>query len=124
MRTTESVEGDPTRFNVRDNSSGATSLSIELVQVLVDAALKLPNVRAFRKDRGIGFEPNFVWVEYLPTTRLGSIMLSFYGGPDRHRNPLLRAGRTESYSRASIHTADELKKVLPCVEKAYRLKLG
>jgi hypothetical protein len=84
----------------------------------------LPGVRAFRTSRGIGFEPNFVFVEYLREAGRGGAMLSFYGGPDRHRNPQLKAGRTDSYSRASVHTAEELKLVHPHVRKAYELKFG
>jgi hypothetical protein len=93
--------------NVRDNFPGVPSRSIEFAQAFVDEALKLPGVRAFR-NRGIGFKPNFVFVEYLREAGRGGAMLSFYGGPDRHRNPQLKAGRTDSYRRASVHTAQEL----------------
>jgi hypothetical protein len=123
-RATQTVGTDAIGFNVRDNFPGVPSRSVELAQDIVNEALKLPGVRAFPNNRGIGFEPNFVFIEYLHERAPGGVMLSLYGGSGRHRNPLIKAGRTDSYSRALVHTQAELLSVLPHVRKAFQLKFG
>ena len=111
-------------FNVGDEFRGLPRFSIEAAQAVVDEALKLANVRAFRNNRGIGFEPNFVFIEYLHERAPGGVGLSFYGGPERHHNSLILTGRTDSYSRAIVRSQAELQSVLPHVCKAYGFKFG
>ena len=88
--------------------------------------MKLGHVRAFKNRRGIGFEPNFVFIEYLMSrSRSGGIGVSFYGGPDRHSNPppILRKG-IPSYSRAKIYSHSDLDAILPHVRQSFELKFG
>jgi hypothetical protein len=120
------VSDAPHGFNVAEAFPNFPRGSIELAQAFVDTALQFPGVRAYKKDRGIGFEPNFVFIEYLMSKggRVG-IGVSFYGQPDRHKNPptILVKG-IPSYSRAKVHTQTELKAVLPHIRQAYELKFG
>lgn len=116
--------GEPMTYNVADDFRGLPQYSVDFAQVIVNEALKIPGVRVFKSNRGIGFEPNFVFIEYLRERAPGGIGLSFYGGPERHQNKLIRDGRTLSYSRALIRTPTELRSVLPHVRKAYGLKFG
>jgi hypothetical protein len=91
---------------------------------LLDEALELTGVRAFKSNRGIGFEPNFVFIEYLRERVPGGVGLSFYGEPERHQNKLIEARRTASYSRALVRTPAELQSILPHVRKAFGFKFG
>jgi hypothetical protein len=111
-------------FRVGQYFRGLPQRSIDFAQAIVDEALKLTGVRAFRSNRGVGFEPNFVFIEYLRERTPGGIGLSLYGGPDHHNNNLIRDGRTASYSRALIRTPAELSLVIPHVRKAFALKFG
>jgi len=111
-------------FSVRDHFRGLPQHSVDFAQAIVDEALKISGVRAFKSNRGVGLEPNFVFIEYLRERAPGGIGLSFYGGPERHQNKIIRDGRTPSYSRALIGTPAELQSVLPHVRKAYGLKFG
>jgi len=111
-------------FNVRDHFRGLPEYSVDFAQGIVTKALEISGVRAFKSNRGVGFEPNFVFIEYLRERAPGGIGLSFYGGPERHQNKLIRDGRTPSYSRAIIRTPAELQSVLPHVRKAFALKFG
>ncbi len=120
----EKKGGEQMTFNVRDNFRGLPQYSIDFAQAIIDEAFKIPGVRAFKSNRGVGLDPNFVFIEYLRERAPGGIGLSFYGGPERHQNSLIRDGRTPSYSRAIIRTAAELQSVLPNVRKAYGFKFG
>lgn len=114
------------KFDVAGFFRGFPPGSIELAQTFVDEALKQPHVLPFKKGRGIGFKPNYVFIEYL-MRRGGTagIGVSFYGEPQRHKNPpsfLIRG--IPSYSRARIRTASELKAILPHIRQSYELKFG
>jgi hypothetical protein len=111
-------------FSVRDHFPGLPQYSVDFAQAIVNEALKVSGARAFKSNRGVGIEPNFVFIEYLRERAPGGIGLSFYGGPERHQNKLIRDGRTPSYSRALIGTPTELQSVLPHVRKAYAFKFG
>jgi hypothetical protein len=111
-------------FNVDEHFRGLPQYSVDFTQAIVDEALKIPGVRAFKSNRGVGLDPNFVFIEYLRERAPGGIGLSFYGGPERHQNKLIRDGRTPSYSRALIRTPADLQSVLPHVRKAYGFKFG
>jgi hypothetical protein len=92
----------------------------------VDEALRLPNVTAFRNNRGIGIKPNFIFIEYLVSQRgTPGIVASFYGEPHRFKDPekVLYSGRG-TYSRARIEDASRLAYVLPFIRQAYELKYG
>jgi len=110
-------------FDVAAEFPGYPPRSVELAQIFVNTALSIRGVRADRNDHGIGFDPNFVFVEHLHKREPGALTVSFYGQPSRHKNALLKKGRG-SYSRAQIHDRRELDSVLPHIERAYILKLG
>ena len=112
-------------FDVAAEMRGFAPPSVRFAQQFVDEALKLPGVKAFKKSdgRGIGFEPNFVFIEYLMALR-GGIAVSFYGRPDQHTNRLIGKGRGTSYSRAKIYRQEDLDSILPHIQKAYELKFG
>ncbi len=121
------VHRTPTGFEVAATfPSGFPGKSIDLAQTFVDTALALPGVVAFKKGRGIGFEPNFVFIERLLSKggRAG-VGVSFYGQPERHKNPpsLLRKG-IPSYSRAVVESEEDLALLLPHVRQSYELKFG
>lgn len=101
--------------------------SVSLAQAFVDEALKYGNSQAFKTDKGVGIKPNFAFVEYL-RLRPGTpgIGVSLYGNRDQFPkvSDLLIKGRTPSYSRARISNAAELKRVLPLIREAYRLRFG
>ena len=107
-------------FNVADHFPGFPSGSIRFAQAFVDEALKLPGVQAFRTSRGVGFRPNFVFIEYL-MSRGGKagIGVSFYGEPHRHENrPEILGRGIPSYSRAKIYSDANLRAILPHVPQA------
>jgi hypothetical protein len=114
------------RFDVAAAFEGFPHQSIELAQRFVDEAQKLGRVRAYRNRRGIGFEPNFVFIEYLMSrSRTGGIGVSFYGEPHRHSNPpSILAKGIPSYSRAKIYSSADLDLILPHVQQSYELKFG
>jgi hypothetical protein len=113
-------------FNVRSHFPAYPSTSVELAQVFVDHALKIPGIKAFKAEsgRGIGIEPNFVFVEYLQKSWPGGIGVSFYGNPDRHVHHGLRPGRNPNYSRSTARSLDELKPLLAEIRRSYELKRG
>jgi hypothetical protein len=113
-------------FDVRKHFPDYPSASIDLAQTFVDQALKIPGIKAFRAEsgRGIGIEPNFVFVEYLQKSWPGGIGVSFYGGPDKHLHRGLRSGRNPNYSRSTARTLDELKPLLAEIRRSYELKRG
>lgn len=116
----------PQAFDVRKEFEGFPSGSVRMAQRFVDEALKLPKVRAFRNRRGIGFDPNFVFIEYLMSRGgIGGIGVSFYGEPDRHQNPpaILKRG-IPSYSRAKVRSDADLDSILPHIRQSYELKFG
>ena len=113
-------------FNVVEHFQHFPSESIRLAQAFVDEVFKFPHVEAFKVRRGIGFKPNFVFIEYL-MSRGGKagIGVSFYGEPSRHKNPpsILVPG-IPSYSRAKIYSEAELQKILPHIRQSHELKFG
>lgn len=114
------------RFDVASEFREFPRLSIELAQRFTDEAQKLGRVRAFRNRRGIGFDPNFVFIEYLMSrSGGGGIGVSFYGEPQRHSSPpeILKKG-IPSYSRAKVYSAADLAAILPHVQQAFELKFG
>lgn len=116
----------PRAFDVRKNFVGFPNLSVELAQLFVDESLKLPQIRAFKSfsGRGVGIAPNFVFVPYLLKRAPGGIGVSFYGSPDKLNHPSLRAGRNPNYSRATVHTREELEPLIGLIQRSYDLKLG
>ena len=113
-------------FDVAAAFEGFPLKSIELAQRFVDEALKLGKIRAFRNRRGIGFDPNFVFIEYLMSrSGTGGIGVSFYGEPKRHTKPprILVKG-IPSYSRAKIYSAEDLDVILPHIRESFELKFG
>jgi hypothetical protein len=111
-------------FDVRKHFPDYPNASVELAQAFVDQALKIPGIKAFKADsgRGIGIEPNFVFVEYLQKSWPGGIGVSFYGSPGKHAHRGLRPGRNPNYSRSTARTLDELKPLLAEIRQSYELK--
>jgi hypothetical protein len=114
------------KFVVAEHFPEFPAGSVSLAQTFVDEAQKFAGVDASRVRRGIGFKPNFVFIEYL-MSRGGKegIGVSFYGEPARHENPpsILVRG-IPSYSRAKIHSKEDLQAILPHVRQSYELKFG
>ncbi len=101
--------------------------STSFAQRFVDEAAKIANVGFRRNRRGIAFEPNFAWIEYLLSRGgKGGIKVSLYGRPEVfHGAPAcLKTGRGTSYSRALIETEEDLEKMLPMLRQAYELRFG
>jgi hypothetical protein len=109
-------------FDVRKHFPRHPGISVQLAQLFVDAALKMPGTKAFAAKRGIGFEPNFVFIVYLRKRVPGGIGVSFYGGPESHLYPSLGAGRNPNYSRALLETKEDLERILPDIKRSYELK--
>jgi hypothetical protein len=119
-------DSEPTdSFDVRRHFPGYPLESIRLAQEFVDEALRIPNCRAFASGRGIGIEPNFVFVQYLQKRAPGGVGLSFYGKPDNHFQPnLLRPGRNPNYSKAIALDQQSLKPFIREIRRSYELKFG
>ncbi len=131
-RTTAAVNPEPFKaslngaFNVAEHFRHFPSESIRLAQVFVDEVFKFPHVEASKVRRGIGFKPNFVFIEYLMSRGgKGGIGVSFYGEPTRHKNPppILVQG-IPSYSRAKIYSEADLQNILPHIRQSHELKFG
>ena len=116
------------KFDVRSRFSNYPTRSIELAQQFVNNALEMAGTRAFPSDRGIGFEPNFVFIEYMLKRQPGGIGVSFYGSPTRlqHLSGLqggaLSVGRNPNYSRAVARTQQDLMPLLKLIRHSYELK--
>jgi hypothetical protein len=112
------------KFDVAASFADFPRESVRLAQQFVDAALKLPRVKAFRTNRGVGFEPNFVFLEYIKSRQIG-IVVSFYGEPHRHKNPPTILHKSiPSYSRAKVSSQRELDQILPHIQQSHELKFG
>ena len=124
-RSQSAANAAATKLDVKSRFVNYPKLSIELAQRFTDETLKLPNVRAFWSGDGIGFDPNFVFIERLKSRDSG-ITVSFYGAPHAHKNKpsILSKGRGDSYSRAIVNSFAELEVVLPHIKQAYELKFG
>jgi len=72
------------QFSVSRYFSGVPARSLEWSQKFVDEALSYRNIRAFHNEPGIGFDPNFVFIERVYTENEGFIA-SFYGTVDEFR---------------------------------------
>jgi hypothetical protein len=117
---------DPKR-DIRKHFRDFPARSIELAERFVAEALRVPGTRAFKafNGRGIGIDPNFVFVEYLQKTHSGGIGVSFYGRPQDHLHPaLLRPGRNPNYSRSIVCTHEGLKPLLEEIKRSHELKFG
>lgn len=113
-------------FDVRRHFPHYPSRSVDLAQQFVDEALALPEIRVSQSlsGRGIAFEPNVVFIEYLQKRPPGGIGISFYGEPSRHSYSKLLLGRNPNYSRIVIRTKEDLGNVLPEIRRAYELKFN
>ena len=110
-------------FDVDKHFSNFPQGSRELAQVFVDETLKVGGTAPFVTPDGVGvgFHPNFVWIERIKSRRDG-VTVSFYGLPRRHGNHhLLRKSRA-NYSRAYVRTQVELTSLLPEIKAAYDLQ--
>jgi hypothetical protein len=116
------TDGSAAVFDVQKHFPRHPGLSVQLAQSFVDAALQMPGTKAFASKRGIGFEPNFVFIVYLRKRVPGGIGVSFYGGPEHHLYQGLGMGRNPNYSRALVETREELERILPDVRRSYELK--
>jgi len=126
-RTVESHHsGQSNGFDVRKYFPNYPGASIELAQQFVDESLKMPGTRAFKafSGRGVGIEPNFVFIEYLRKRQPGGIGVSFYGSPGSLQSPSLRPGRNPNYSRSVARIQAELKPLLEVIRRSYQLKFG
>ncbi len=126
-QTVSTLSSGPFKFDVWKYFPDYPGLSIRLAQQFVDEALTFPGTRAFKppSGRGVGIEPNFVFVEYLLKRQLpAGIGVSFYGSPSHLNHPGLTVGRNANYSRATAHSEEELKSLLPLIRRSYELRFG
>jgi hypothetical protein len=123
----ESIDIFDIQKDVRKHFPNYPTRSIELAEQFVAEALKISGARAFKaySGRGIGIEPNFVFVEYLQKSYPGGIGVSFYGRPEDHLYPhILRPGRNPNYSRSIVCNQEGLKPLLEEIRRAHELKFG
>jgi hypothetical protein len=111
------------QFLVSQHFAHAPQRSVAWAQQFVDVALSYQEVRAFPNDAGVGFDPNFVFIERVYTEEEG-FAASFYGGPDEfakygHR---LKPGRSNSYSRLKVYSADSLGIAEKCLHISANLQ--
>jgi hypothetical protein len=110
-------------FSVRSHFSFAPQASTDWAQQFVDACLSYESVRAFVNEGGIGFDPNFVFIERVYTEEEG-FAASFYGTPDEFAKygHQLQPGRSNSYSRLRVKSSSVLEQALKCVHISANLK--
>ena len=108
-------------FQCAGRFPGASHKSLEWAQMFVDAALRYNGVTAFQSGSGVGFKPNFVFIEYVYTRDEGFIA-SFYGSPAVFLNHNLNVerGRTDSYSRYRVRSPHDLRIALDCISISAR----
>ncbi len=126
-RHSEPVDISDAKRDIKKHFPGYPARSIELAEQFVGDALKVSGTRAFKafSGRGIGIEPNFVFVEYLQKSHPGGIGVSFYGRPQDHLHAsLLRPGRNPNYSRSIVCTHEGLKPLLEEIRRSHELKFG
>ena len=113
-------------FDVSVHFPDLPRTSITLAQGFVDAVLTYPRTKAFQNNRGVGFDPNFVFIEYLRLRGTPGLVASFYGRREDFQDPtnLLKNGRGESYSRADISNQDQLNAAIPLIKQSWELKFG
>ncbi len=96
-------------FSVKDAFPERSPATILKTQRFVDEALSYRGVRAFKNKDGIGFDPNFVFIERVYSEEDG-FSVSFYGSPEdfaRHGLNVL-PGRGASYSRFKVKADHDL----------------
>jgi hypothetical protein len=111
-------------FLVRSHFAHAPRLSVEWSQRFVDAALSYEGVRAFFNDPGVGFEPNFVFIERVYTEHDGFIA-SFYGATEQFRRygHEVEPGRAaHTWSRIRVRSPELLERALKCLHISANLK--
>ena len=112
------------QFSVNRYFGGSPSRSVAWSQRFVDEALLYRDVRAFHNEPGVGFDPNFVFIERVYTENEGFIA-SFYGTIDifKQYGHEVEPGRApESYSRLRVKSADLLDRALKCLHISANLK--
>jgi hypothetical protein len=127
LNRSESADISDVKSDVRKLFPNYPTRSIELAEQFVGEALKISGARAFKaySGRGIGIEPNFVFIEYLQKSSPGGIGVSFYGRPEDHLHPqMLRPGRNPNYSRSIACNQEGLKPLLEEIRRAHELKFG
>ncbi|MDB4438095.1 hypothetical protein N9195_00740, partial [bacterium] len=91
----------------------------------VDTALDYEGVTAFSsgKGKGIGFDPNFVFIESVYSTQTG-FLASFYGRPEKFGDYgiTMEPGRGESYSRYKIKSSQDLDVALKALHISAHFK--
>ncbi|MBN2068555.1 MAG: hypothetical protein JW739_02860 [Opitutales bacterium] len=114
-------------FNVRKRFKGMNIQSLDIAQVFVDEVLKYESVTASKSNtgRGIRFDPNFVFIEYLKSRGEPGIRVSFYGKPNDFDDPhhMLKSGMG-SYSRADLNTLEEVELAKDLIRQSWVLKFG
>ena len=103
-------------FRCAGKFPGASHYSLEWAQQFVDAALRYDGVSALQNEAGVGFSPNFVFIERVYTQDEG-FAASFYGSPtDFQRHGLtVEPGRYASYSRYKVKSRRDLEVALRCI---------
>jgi hypothetical protein len=112
-------------FDVARAFPGFPARSVELAQLFIDAALKLPNVIALRHKNGVDVRPNFVRIEALLSRTGRSGIRVSYDRDGQFRNPPQLLTRwISNYKRAVVQSADDFWAVIPLIGQAYALKFG
>jgi hypothetical protein len=115
-------EGD-SFFQVQGRFPGVSSYSVKWAQEFVNAALSYNGTKAFQNDQGVGFEPNFVFIERIYTREDGFIA-SFYGPPRKFYDAGIHVepGRSRSYSRLRVKSTSDLNVALRALELSAKFK--
>jgi hypothetical protein len=115
------------KLDVAANFLGYPRTSIDLAQGFVDAALTYPNTKAFKNNRGIGIDDNFVFIEYLRFRGTPGIMASFCPPPEELHDAtgllVLKPGRGK-YTRVDITNRDALNAAIELIRQAWEWRFG
>ena len=117
------LKGRTTTFDVQKHFPNNPNLSNRYAQEFVDATLAVKGVLAFKNRDGVGFDPNFVFIERIYSRDIGFVA-SFYGGPEKHQsaNRLIKKGRGVSYSRMQVRSSEDLEFAKKSINVAYKLR--
>jgi hypothetical protein len=110
-------------FSVRSHFSFAPRASTDWTQQFVDVCLLYVGVRAFVNEGGVGFDPNFVFIERVYTEEEG-FAASYYGAPEEFAKygHQLQPGRSNSYSRLRVKTPEALARAIRCAHISAKLR--
>jgi hypothetical protein len=111
-------------FDVREYFSFAPEGSQRRTQIFVDAALSYIGVSAFANDCGIGFSPNFIFIERVYTEEFEGFYASFGCSPEDFSRYGIQVenGRRHQWSRLKVKSDGDLEIAIKCLHIAANAK--